>query len=215
MLIPLLPIVTLAVLHILGNRPIPQPPRIVPGPASIETADALPQPVSMRPLLRERVSMLPWMLFESVLLALVLRVVLTVEVSFMEWASGVGPLFQVVGATSMREGVTLMVSHLGAALYEEFLFRMLLVGGLMVFFRSFVERRVAWCMAILLGAAFFVAAHYIGPGGEPFIWREATVRLAVLFRFTAAVMLGIVYVNRGFGIAVGVHLFYNLLIRFF
>jgi hypothetical protein len=99
----------------------------------------------------------------------------------------------------------LMVS-LGAGIYEELLFRVLMVGTL-----AWLARRVlGWnplasgILATVLGALIFSAFHYVGPYGD---------RLELgsfAFRAIAGVMFSGVYLLRGFGITAWTHALYDV-----
>jgi hypothetical protein len=101
----------------------------------------------------------------------------------------------------------LMVS-LGAGIYEELLFRVLIVGVL-----AWLARRVlgwgpvaAGLFATVIGALVFSLFHYIGPYGDPF-------RLASFaFRAIAGVLFSGLYLTRGFGITAWTHAFYDVLV---
>ena len=63
---------------------------------------------------------------------------------------------------------TQIALSIGAGLYEELFFRVLLVGGLALAFRPFAKTRTgAYVLAALVGAALFSLAHYVGPLGGP------------------------------------------------
>jgi membrane protease YdiL (CAAX protease family) len=96
---------------------------------------------------------------------------------------------------------------LGAGLYEELLFRVVLVGAL-----AWLARRVlgsplaAGAVATLVGALVFSAFHYIGPYGD---------RLELgsfAFRAVAGLLFSTLYLLRGFGIAAWTHALYDLLL---
>ena len=61
-------------------------------------------------------------------------------------------------------------------------------------------------VSITLTSLLFSAAHNIGPAGEPLRW------FSFLFRFIAGVFFAILFVYRGYGIAVGTHALYDILI---
>ncbi len=101
----------------------------------------------------------------------------------------------------------LMVS-LGAGIYEELLFRVLLVGALAATARALLGWRPvpAGVAATLLGAAIFSAFHYIGPYGD---------RLdlySFVFRMVAGVFFSALYLARGFGITAWTHALYDVLL---
>jgi membrane protease YdiL (CAAX protease family) len=96
---------------------------------------------------------------------------------------------------------------LGAGVYEEFLFRFLLMGGLfLVFIRFFrVPRLYGGALALVISGFLFAAYHHLGPYGQswsPYLF---------LFRFGAGIVLGMVFMARGFAVAVYLHVFYDIL----
>lgn len=109
------------------------------------------------------------------------------------------------GVESMGWATRLMVS-LGAGLYEELLFRVLLVAGL-----GLLARRVfgwkplaAGIFATVLGAFLFSAFHYVGPYGDP-------LRVdSFAFRFVAGLFFSAMYLARGFGITAWTHALYDV-----
>ena len=99
----------------------------------------------------------------------------------------------------------LMIS-LGAGIYEELLFRVLLVSGL-----AWIARRAfgwrtpkASLFAVGGGALIFSAFHYIGPYGDPFDLTSFT------FRAIAGVLFSGLYLLRGFGITAWTHALYDV-----
>lgn len=101
-----------------------------------------------------------------------------------------------------------LVLSLGAGLYEELAFRVILVSVLFVLARQWLRWPApgAYAAAALLGAALFSAYHYLGPMGEAF---EVG---SFLFRFVAGLILNVIYLGRGFGIVVYTHAFYDVLV---
>lgn len=105
---------------------------------------------------------------------------------------------------SVPQGIIL---SLGAGLYEELVFRVLLVGGLWALFRSSgLTRQRSGILAALLAALIFSAFHYIGPYGDQ--WAVASF----LFRFLAGVVFSALFLLRGFGITAWTHALYDILI---
>ena len=98
-----------------------------------------------------------------------------------------------------------LVLSLGAGIYEELLFRVLLVSGLLALgLRLGWPRSRAVAAAVVLGALVFSAFHYIGPMGDAF-----TV-VSFTFRAIAGLVLSGLYVARGFGIAAWTHALYDV-----
>lgn len=99
----------------------------------------------------------------------------------------------------------LMIS-LGAGIYEELLFRVLLVSGL-----AWLARRIfGWSatgsgvFAMIVGALIFSAFHYIGPYGDRLELGSFT------FRAVAGVLFSGLYLVRGFGITAWTHALYDV-----
>ncbi|MEO8619931.1 MAG: CPBP family intramembrane glutamic endopeptidase [bacterium] len=103
---------------------------------------------------------------------------------------------------SVLERLTLSV---GAGLYEELLFRVVIVTLLANGFRVLGFGRVfAGTMATIIGALLFSAFHYIGPLGEP-------LRLeSFVFRAIAGLAFSALYLTRGFGITAWTHALYDI-----
>jgi len=150
-----------------------------------------------------------WMSVESVVLALVFGLVIgTVTAKLL---TPFGSL--AIGAaqpTQLGVGTRLMLS-LGAGLYEELLFRVLLVSGLLLIAR----RLLGWgpglanVFAVCVGALIFSTFHYVGPFGDPF-------RVdSFVFRAIAGVAFSALYVYRGFGITAWTHALYDVLVLIF
>lgn len=95
----------------------------------------------------------------------------------------------------------------GAGIYEELLFRLGLIGLLLVVFEDVLgtPRRTAVAIAVGLSALAFMAYHPLrGEGG-------GIMPSRVVFYLGAGVYFGILYTARGFGIAVGAHAAYDIL----
>jgi len=131
----------------------------------------------------------------------------------LQASSATGMALQASSATGMvayQPGLgTQIVMSTGAGIYEEFVFRVLLVSGIFVFLRWL---RPAWSSALTYGiaaigaAAVFSGFHYIGAYGDPLELSSFT------FRFMAGLVLNGLYITRGFGIAVWSHALYDVLV---
>jgi hypothetical protein len=106
-----------------------------------------------------------------------------------------------------RQALGRVVTYVGAGIYEELLFRLLLFLVLGLFFRLLgVPRLIAPLLTTLASAGLFAAAHHIGPYGEAF---DSYV---FVFRALAGLYFALIYLLRGFGIAVGAHACYDVLV---
>jgi membrane protease YdiL (CAAX protease family) len=98
-----------------------------------------------------------------------------------------------------------ILTYIGAGIYEEVLFRLGLFGGLCLLLRAVkVQKAAAVPLAAVAAALLFSAAHHLT--GEP-------VRPAVfVFRAVAGLYFTALFVGRGFGVAVGAHAGYDVLV---
>ncbi len=97
------------------------------------------------------------------------------------------------------------LGYIGAGIYEEATFRLLLIPLAVAMMRAcFVPRTMAGALAICASALVFSLAHHFGAPGESFTW------FAFIFRWFAGLYFAWLFVARGFGIAVGAHVAYDL-----
>jgi hypothetical protein len=116
-----------------------------------------------------------------------------------------GSRLAVQGAATFGLPTQLMIS-LGAGIYEELLFRVLVVGSLAWLARQGFGWRplMAGVFATILGALIFSAFHYVGPYGDP------PELASFLFRTIAGVLFSALYLLRGFGITAWTHALYDV-----
>ena len=135
------------------------------------------------------------MVFESVIWAILLYILLSKFMVLLMIPIGKVVLQQVILAV-------------GAGIYEEFLFRVLLISGLssIIVFVFLWEERGANIAALIIAAAIFSGFHFMGEYGDYF-----TMELFLL-RFFAGIILGILYYARGFGITAYAHSIYDLIV---
>ena len=135
------------------------------------------------------------MIFESVCWALILYFLLS---KFML------VLMNPIGKTITQQ-VTLAV---GAGIYEEFFFRVMLISGLtgIIGFVFLWSEKVRKAAALIIAAGIFSAFHFVGDYGDYFSME------LFLLRFFAGIVLGILYIARGFGITAYAHSIYDLIV---
>jgi CAAX prenyl protease-like protein len=151
----------------------------------------------------------PWMAAESVVYALIFGLVAGTLTGLL--LPGIGllddaPKLLIGSRVEQLSLVTQLMISLGAGIYEELLFRVILVSGL-----AWLARRVfGWSaaatgiFAVILGALIFSAFHYIGPYGD-------SLELgSFMFRFVAGLLFSGLYVLRGFGITAWTHALYDV-----
>jgi hypothetical protein len=100
-----------------------------------------------------------------------------------------------------------IVAFCGAGLYEEVLFRLLLLPALVWCFERLGFSAIpAACWGLVTSSLLFSAAHYVGPLGDTFAIYSFT------FRFLAGMFFASLFLVRGFGIAAGTHAVYDILV---
>lgn len=149
------------------------------------------------------------MLAESVALAAVFGTVvglLTAQLVGTLVGGGVG-----LSAGTAFDGVgwpTALMVSLGAGLYEELLFRVILVSALL----WGAKRIFGWgpvasaLFATITGALIFSAFHYVGP------FADQMQLGSFVFRTLAGVAFSALYIVRGFGITAWTHALYDVLL---
>ena len=149
-----------------------------------------------------RAGTLAAMLAESLALALLFGLVVGTATAQL-----VGPLRSLAtGGGLDGDALSRFTLSLGAGLYEELLFRVVIVALLANGFRLLfgISRVAAGFAGAFAGALLFSAFHYIGPLGEP-LQLESFV-----FRALAGLAFSGLYLTRGFGITAWTHALYDV-----
>ncbi len=137
---------------------------------------------------------------EALIYAVLLMVLLSVFV---------GMLLQIVppesvGGLSFLERLALSV---GAGLYEELFFRVILVTGFIYLLDLFMDKKwFIYTISIVIASCIFSLVHYLGALGDPFSMRT------FLFRLLFGIALSVIYWWRGFGAAAWTHSIYDVLV---
>ncbi len=141
-------------------------------------------------------------LIESAIYALTMG---SLIVFVMTRGLGISP--RLAGGFVGQQGLgTRIVMSLGAGVYEETVFRLGIMTGLVALFERVLglRRWVALVIALVVSAALFSAMHHIPPYGDP-------LHLGIfVFRLLAGICFGLLYWNRGFAVAVYTHALYDL-----
>ena len=109
-----------------------------------------------------------------------------------------------------------IVSGIGAGIYEELVFRLILIIALMVLFQDILQlgHKISIILSVLISAALFSAYHHIVylegqfVQSSPFNWPEFG------FRTIAGIYFAFLFAIRGFGITAGAHAFYDIIAVF-
>ncbi len=120
---------------------------------------------------------------------------------------------QTVKDEPTRPILTNIVTGIGAGIYEELVFRLILICILMLLLQDALRlnHMNSIVLSVLISAALFSAHHHIDffsgqPNAtDPFNW----TRFA--FRTIAGIYFAVLFAIRGFGITAGTHAFYNII----
>jgi len=99
-----------------------------------------------------------------------------------------------------------LILAVGAGIYEEFVFRVLLISGLGIVLKIIFQWKqvTANIVSVILAAIIFSLFHFMGNFSDNFNFGLLIVRAL------AGIVLGVIYVMRGFGIVAYCHTFYDL-----
>ncbi|MBT5877412.1 MAG: CPBP family intramembrane metalloprotease [Candidatus Latescibacteria bacterium] len=105
---------------------------------------------------------------------------------------------------------TQIIISLGAGIYEELVFRVLLVSGLHLILHRVTgfSPASAWVFSAVIAALVFSGFHYVGALGD--VWTLPSF----LFRFVAGLVLSGLFIVRGYGITAYTHALYDLFVTF-
>jgi hypothetical protein len=106
-----------------------------------------------------------------------------------------------------------IVTGIGAGIYEELIFRLILICVLMIIFQDLLNlnKSASIITSILISAAFFSLHHYKFFLNGSIQTGEAFSMLTFSFRLLAGIYFAVVFAVRGFGIVAGTHAFYDII----
>ncbi len=106
-----------------------------------------------------------------------------------------------------------IVTGIGAGIYEELIFRLVLICILMILFQDMLglDRTISVVLSVLISAVLFSLHHHIFLL-DGYVQRgEAFSFMKFAFRLLAGVYFAVLFAVRGFGIAAGTHAFYDII----
>lgn len=142
------------------------------------------------------------MLLESAFYALILGPIALVPITGELHFGGFSP--------RLRGFIGNLVIASGAGFYEEALFRFIILGALFFLAKELGKLKpfTAGALALVVSGGLFSTAHFFSPG-------ESVDFGAFLFRLIAGMVLGLIYLTRGFGIAAWTHALYDVYVLCF
>ena len=106
----------------------------------------------------------------------------------------------------------LLVLCLGAGIYEELVFRLILLTILSLVVKDLLlfPAKATGLVAVLLSAVAFASYHYLG--SETFQWATLAGWRTFAFRTLAGIYFGALFLTRGFGVTAATHAAYDILV---
>ncbi len=107
-----------------------------------------------------------------------------------------------------------LITSIGAGIYEELVFRLILLGLILVLLEDLLKIRTAFAVgaATSLSALLFALHHYYGfDAAGRFIRLEDFNVGSFIFRALAGVYFAVLFHFRGYGVVAGTHGFYNII----
>ena len=143
------------------------------------------------------------MLLESFVYAIFLGPVVGRAVGYVMQRFLADPMTSDTTGTGMQ-----IVLSVGAGVYEEIVFRLILLTVLnLLFVRVFrLNKTMGIVLSIIIGSVLFSAIHYVGSLSDTF------TSSSFIFRFLAGAVLATIFMLRGLGIAVYTHAIYDVML---
>ncbi|MFA5292543.1 MAG: CPBP family intramembrane glutamic endopeptidase [Phycisphaerae bacterium] len=105
-----------------------------------------------------------------------------------------------------------IITGIGAGIYEELVFRLVLIGLLMLFFETIlgVERTKAIIISIAVSAVLFSLHHHFVFLNGRLVRSEVLTLAPFIFRTIAGIYFAAIFAVRGYGIVAVAHIFYDI-----
>ena len=145
---------------------------------------------------------------ESAVFAIFLLAIAHVQANLLSIA-GIPTACEIPFEQLTHDTFSRIVRYFGAGVYEELLFRLMLLPLAMAAVGlAIVSRKIKIATALIITSVLFAAAHYLGPYGDHFDVASFS------FRALAGLFFAVLFIFRGFGIAAGTHALYDMLVGF-
>lgn len=106
-----------------------------------------------------------------------------------------------------------IVTSIGAGIYEELVFRLILISLIVMCLSDILGVSDKWSLALatFVSAILFSAHHHVFYVDGELRFAEVFSISSFVFRFLAGGYFAVIFASRGFGIAAGTHAFYDIL----
>ena len=119
----------------------------------------------------------------------------------------------VTGEVGQPGMIAKIITAIGAGIYEELVFRLILICLLMLFFQDILHlsRGNSIVLSVLISAFLFSVHHHIHFINGRFGFGEPFAIVPFTFRILAGAYFAGIFAVRGFGIVAGAHAFYDII----
>ena len=120
---------------------------------------------------------------------------------------------QTNGAQTHYSLLTDIITGVGAGIYEELLFRLILIVVLMMLFQNVLKlsHKTSIILSVCISALLFSAHHHINFADGQFSMTAPFNWTAFIFRAMAGAYFAVLFAVRGFGITAGTHAWYDII----
>lgn len=162
---------------------------------------------------------LGWMLLEALFFGWLLLMIAQAQGSIASQLRAAIPIEIPTDASlgaDLQARLSRMIGMLGAGIYEELLFRLMLLPVVIAIIKACgFAPRTSIIAGIVIVSLIFSAAHYklnfeLGPWQIVTRYGDAWSLYTFIFRFLAGVFFAVLFQLRGFGIAAGSHALYDV-----
>lgn len=107
-----------------------------------------------------------------------------------------------------------ITTAIGAGIYEELVFRLILICLFMIFFETVLglNHKKSVVISVLLSALLFSLHHHIVFLNGQLIQAQVFTLPKFVFRVMAGIYFAVIFAARGFGITAGTHVFYDIIV---
>ena len=154
------------------------------------------------------------MTIECILLAIPLLVLMLAMNRSINSSSAVVAMQASAAAESASGGLWAdIVTGIGAGIYEELVFRLVLISIWMIIFQDLLklDRTPSIVLSILISAVLFSLHHYYFFLNGSWQTGEEISFMTFTFRLLAGIYFAVLFAVRGFGIAAGTHACYDII----
>lgn len=107
-----------------------------------------------------------------------------------------------------------ITTAIGAGIYEELVFRLILICLLMIFFETVLglNHKASIVISVIISAFLFSLHHHVFILNGQIRHAEVFILSKFVFRTLAGVYFAVIFAARGFAITAGTHAFYNIIV---